>query len=284
MRHSSVLAVHARPIPDELSSNDEDDVAIEVCIRRKKLSEAWSIMQACDGDLWTDVCDLYSMVVAVEENPSKFEGVTYVLKEVAEARALMRNAELVYAVETIEAYNQDEWKQEKSPSCVRRGSLMVVHEEEHRHAETQLEARVRHLEHADAWQKMTSCNKDAWAAACNFHEEQNKAEVAKREKLDAACWVMQDFDSKEWSSQKVLPKAMRHAATLTVHSPKPLESERNDEAYKTHRERLLQAWQTMKGVDQKEWLSACKAHEEFVMKGFPKRAAPKRNGVGGMAA
>lgn len=279
VRHSSIMAVHARPVPSE----KEDDVADQVCIRRKKLADAWSVMQSCDTDLWADVCSLYTMVVAVEQDPVKFEGMAYVRGEVAEARALMQNAELLSAVETIEAYNQEEWTQDKSPSCVRRGSSLMVHE--HHSKETSLEARVRHLEHAEAWQTMRTVDKGKWTAACLYHEEQNNAEIAKREKLDAACWIMQDFNSKVWTTEKVFLKSMKHAATLTVHAPTS-ESE-NDPVYQTHRQRLIYAWQTMKEADQKEWLGACKAHEDFVVEGtagITRTQASVRNGVGQHAA
>eukprot|EP01083_Nonionella_stella_P048836 130352_1 len=101
---------------------DDEDVEIEVCIRRKSLADAWGVMQSCDTELWTDVCDLYSMVVAYDLDPSKYEGMDYVQAEVAEAKAVMEKAELLAAVEIIESYNQEEWKQETAPSCVRRGS------------------------------------------------------------------------------------------------------------------------------------------------------------------
>ncbi|KAL7443000.1 hypothetical protein ACHAXH_008882 [Discostella pseudostelligera] len=175
MRHGSVLAVRARPIPDESFTGDDDDYTVEVFIRRKKLAAAWELMKSCDVDLWTDVCDLYALIVAVEQNPSKFEDYTQVQTEVVEAKALMHNAELLRAVETIEEYNEGEWAQEQSRACVRRGSLMVVHEHHH-DVETRLEAKVRHLEHAHAWELMKSCDKDKWAAVCHYHEEQRKSE------------------------------------------------------------------------------------------------------------
>lgn len=287
MKHGSVLAVHARPVPAE-DAQDDDDVAVEVFLRRKKLSEAWSIMKSCDSDLWTDVCDLYAMIVAVEEDPAKFEGIEYVLSEVAEAKALMRNAELLAAVETIESYNQEEWKQGSSLQCVRRGSQLVVHDDEH-HAETDpMEARLRHLEHAEAWQKMKTCDREKWAAACRYHEEQNKTKIAQAEKLDAACWVLQDFDSNSWTSerlgQKKYPKSMRHAALLTTHAPTARETESNDPVYETHRKRLLEAWQTMKEADPKDWTNACKEHERFVTSSITGPRVAARNGVGGRAA
>ena len=277
MRHGSLLAVHARPVPTE----KDDDVEVQVCLRRKKLAEAWEVMQSCETDLWTEVCSLYTMVVAVEQDPSKSEGVEYALSEAAEARAVMNQAELLSAVETIEAYKQEEWKQEESSSCVRRGSMLMVHD--HHNVESDLEARVRHLEHAEAWLKMKSCEKNLWAAACRWHEEQIKSKIAKREKLDAACWIMQDYNTKIWTSQKVLPKSMnKHAATLTVHAP-VVESV-TDPAYQAHRQRLIDAWDTMKGAGQKEWLSACKAHEDLLMKGTNIKRKQVRNGVGSHAA
>jgi hypothetical protein len=177
LRHGSLLAVRARPIPDETFTGDDDDYTVEVCIRRKKLAAAWGLMKSCDVDLWTDVCDLYALIVAVEQNPGKFEDYAQVRIEAAEAKALMHNAQLLRAVETIEDYNEGEWAQEQSRACVRRGSLMVVHEHHH-DAETRLEAKVRHLEHAHAWELMKSCDKDKWAAVCHYHEEQRKSEKA----------------------------------------------------------------------------------------------------------
>lgn len=279
MKRSSLLAVHSRPIPSE----NEDDVADQVCMRRKKLADAWAVMQSCDPGVWTDVCNLYAMVVAVEKEPEKFEGVDYVLAEVAEAKALMQNAALLSAVKTIESYKQDEWKQEQSKSCVRRGSLLVIHE--HHSDETNLEARLRHLEHAAAWETMKNCGQDKWAAACRYHEEQNKADMAKREKLDAACWVLQDFDSKVWSKQTTFPKSMKHASSLVVRAPGP--EVVSDAAHDIHKQRLIEAWQTMRETDPKEWASACKAHEDFVAKGptgIIRTTMATRNGVGSRAA
>ncbi|KAL7535777.1 hypothetical protein ACHAXR_008435 [Thalassiosira sp. AJA248-18] len=282
-RHASMLAVHAHPVPEDQM---EDDIEVDVLIRRKKLSDAWSIMKTCEADLWTDVCNLYSMIVAVEQDPSKFGGVADILEEVAEARTLLKNAELVSAVETIEAYNQEEWKQDQTPACVRRGSLLMVHE--HHNDETPLDARMRHYEHADAWQKMKSCDKDQWARACNCHEEHNKYIIAKREKLDAACWILQDFDSKAWTNDNEhLRQKAKHAACLTVHAPSAPEDESKDPAHHTHRQRLLEAWETMKEADPMEWSNACKDHEQFVMAGTAgilRTHDATRNGIGNHAA
>jgi len=87
--------------------------------------------------------------------------------------------------------------------------------------------------------------------------------MAKREKLDAACWVMQDFNTQVWTKYKVFPKSMRHAASLTARTAP---TEDDGKVYETHRKRLLEAWETMKATDQKEWLSACKAHEDEITK------------------
>ncbi len=180
MRHGSVLTVRARPIPEESFSGHNDDFPVEVFIRHKKLVAAWRLMKSCDIGLWADVCDLYALIVAVEQNPGKFENCTQVLNEVAEAKLLMQNAELLRAVETIEAYNEEEWTQEPSPACVRRGSLMVMHK--HRDDdETRLESKVRHVENANAWELMKSCDKDTWAAVCHYHEEECKLEKGKRQ-------------------------------------------------------------------------------------------------------
>eukprot|EP01083_Nonionella_stella_P039534 107506_1 len=43
MKHGSMLAVHARPVPPYIPEK-ECEVAVEVCVRRKKLSEAWATM------------------------------------------------------------------------------------------------------------------------------------------------------------------------------------------------------------------------------------------------
>ena len=275
MRCASVLAVRAKPIPEALAA---EELAIE--IRREKLASAWSMMQSCDTDLWTDVCNLYALVVAAEKDISK-----NVITEVAEAKDLMQNAKLLSAVETIESFHIEEWKQETNPACVRRGSSLMVHE--HESSETPPEAQVRHVQHAEAWELMKKCDNAQWAAACRYNEEQNKASIAKREKLDAACWVLQDFNTQIWERPKDLPKSMnKHAACLTVHRTTPRASESNegvdnDPVYQTHRRCLIEAWGTMKDTDQGDWLKACKAHEDFVMN---IRASPVRNGVGSHAA
>jgi hypothetical protein len=90
MRHSSILAVHARPLPEE-----DGDVDVDIFMRRKKLSEAWDLMKSVDGDLWTEVCRLYSMVVAVDQNREKFQDQS-IIDDVAEAKLLMRNAEILH--------------------------------------------------------------------------------------------------------------------------------------------------------------------------------------------
>jgi hypothetical protein len=280
MRHGSMLAVRSRPLPDESLS----EIAVEVCIRRKKLSEAWSTMQACDPDLWTDICDLYTMIAAVEEDPSKFEGIQYVLDEVEEAKTLMHNAAILSAVETIEAFKQEEWKQDQSPACVRRGSLLMVHD--HQSEETPIEARVRHVEHAEAWQKMKSCDKEKWAAACHYHEEQNKSEMAKHEKLDAAVWVLQEFTSKaDPSKSDDIHQKAKHAAVFNA--PPVPEDEINDPVYQSHKKRLVEAWAAMKEADPKDWLNACKEHEALIMPasaGITRSKEPVRNSVVNHAA
>ena len=123
-----MLAVHARPLPED---KNEDDPDVIILIRRKKLSLAWETMQSCDPQLWVDVCSLYAMIKAVEQDEKKFQGVENLLEEVAEAKTLMRNAEILGAVETIESYRQEEWYNESSPCRIRRGSMVVVHDEHH---------------------------------------------------------------------------------------------------------------------------------------------------------
>ena len=291
MKHSSMLAVASRPTPAG-SPKNQDEVAVDVFIRRNKLSDAWIAMQSCETDLWTDVCDLWHLCVAVDRDPTRFEGLNHIFNEVAEAKACMEYAELLRAVEIIEEYNQEEWKTEQAPACVRRGSLLMVHEtpdhNEHHTQETPLDSRVRHFQHAAAWQKMKTAEKDKWAAACLYHEEQNKFEQAKREKLDAACWVLQDFNTKAWThdiGEEVRTKA-RRASILTEHEPSAPD-ECNDPAYETHRKRALEAWDVMKATDPKEWQTACKKHEDFIMEGsvdVVRKHASIRNGVGTQAA
>lgn len=175
MRHGSLLAVRACPVPEESFLTDDDEFNVEAYIHRKKLDAAWGLMKSCDIELWTDICNLYALIVAVEENPNEFKDYSQVVNEVAEAKRLMHNAALLRAVETIGAYDEGEWKQEPSPACVRRGSIMIVHE--HRSDdETQLEANARHAEHAHAWELMKSCDKDKWTAVCHHHEEQTDLE------------------------------------------------------------------------------------------------------------
>lgn len=290
MKHSSMLAVHARPLPEDIN---EDERTVSILMRRKTLYNAWEMMQACDSELWVDVCSLYAMIKAVEQDKEKFEGNEYVLEEVAEAKMLMTNAEILGAVETIESYRQEEWSNEAAPCCIRRGTMVVVHDEHN--AETTTETKVRHEEHADAWQKMKSCSKDEWTAACHYHEEYKKSMISQHEKLDTAVRFIQDYNESKWSSETLLrhslPSSMRHAASLVT----CVDGFAGDEEYKVHKKRLTEAWQTMKEASPQEWAKACKSHEEDVfMKGA---AAPTscghgrmrikalvRNGVSGTAA
>lgn len=329
MRHSSLLAVHARPVPNS-AEDKENNAAVEICVRRKKLSEAWKAMQSCDAELWADVCNLYSMVAAVEQNPEKFSEDIMILDEVAEARSLMHRAEILYAVETIKSYDQDEWKDiQETPYIstkwaskqIHRGSLLTVHE--HHHDQSPIESKVRHAEHAEAWQKMKDCDKAEWSAACHYHEEIN----AKRMKLDAAVSIIQYFNTANWTSahlrHRVLPASephwtatqIHHGASLVVRARPLPEPENNDLAYQSHKEKLNDAWETMKKAGSSEWIKACKSHEDFIMankradgkdyapksiiskattlkhaspislqKGIVRVQPPIRNGVGGHAA
>ncbi len=277
-----MLAVHARPQPED----NENEPDVSVLNRHKKLSNAWEMMQSCDPDLWTDVCSLHSMIKAVEQDEKKFDGIEYVLKEVAEAKMLMNIAEILTAVKSIEAFRQEEWSSEAAPSCIRRGSMVVVHDEHHG-AETTVEAKVRHAEHAEAWQKMKSCSNAEWTAACRYHEECTKRTIARREKLEAAVWIIQDYNSSKWTSENVLhhplPSSMRHAASLATRVDAP----EDDEGQQAHKKRLVDAWQTMKEASLTEWTKACKSHEDIFMKegSFNLRTQPPvRNGVGGRAA
>lgn len=288
LRHSSLLAVHARPQPED----NENEPDVSILIRHKKLSNAWEMMQSCDPDLWTDVCSLHSMIKAVEQDEKKFDGIEYVLKEVAEAKMLMNIAEILTAVESIEAFRQEEWSSEAAPSCIRRGSMVVVHEEHH--GETTAEAKVRHAEHAEAWKKMKSCSKNEWTTACRYHEECTKRTIARREKLEAAVWVIQDYNSSKWTSENVLhhplPSSMRHAASLAIR----VDATEDDEEQQAHKKRLIDAWETMKEASLTEWTKACKSHEDIFMKegSFSKSSGfsnlrtqpPVRNGVVGRAA
>lgn len=265
MRHSSMLAVHACPIPNDSSDNKEDH-DVDIFMRRKKLSAAWELMQSCDTELWTDVCHLYSMVLAVEKDPEQFAENQAILDEVAEARHVMNNAEILAAVETIESFRQEEWSSVQASTAIRHGSELTVHE--HHHDESTVEAMVRHREHADAWTKMKTCDKGDWTSACHHHEEYVKKMLAKREMLDAAVWVIQDFNSKNWTSAHLQPEEdphwkasqIRHGSSLAVHeNPLP---DFDDPVYHAHRERLIEAWKIMKQVGSEEWTKACKFHED----------------------
>lgn len=281
MRQSSVLVVRARPLPQK----NEDEPAVSFLIRRKKLTNAWEMMQSCDPDLWTDVCSLHAMIKAVEQDQMKFGGLKSVLEEVAEAKKLMRFAEILAAVDTIESYRQEEWSNESAPTCIRRGSMVVVHDEHHA-VETAIEAKVRHAEHSLAWQKMKSCSRDEWIAACRYHEDCNKRMI----ELEAAVSIIQDYDTSKWSSENLLhsslPTSMRHAASLATR----VDTSANDEEYKAHRKRLVEAWQTMKEASPGEWTNACKSHEDVFKKGgfgfggIVRTQPPVRKGVSGTAA
>ncbi|KAL7439758.1 hypothetical protein ACHAXM_006822 [Skeletonema potamos] len=288
MKHSSMLAVHAKPLPEDWNED------VSILIRRKKLSDAWAMMQSCEPDVWVDVCSLYSMIKIVEQDEKNFEGIEYVLEEVAEAKMLMRIAEILGAVETIETYRQEEWSNETSPCCIRRGSMVVVHNEQ-QNAETITEAKVRHAEHADAWRKMRSCSKDDWTAACRYHEEYNKRIIAQQEKLEAAVWIIQDYNESKWSSETLLhhslPSSMRHAASLVTR----IDASAKNEDHIAHKKKLIEAWQTMKEAGPQEWAMACKSHEEDLLmkgaaaptgfgRGIMRIHPPIRNGVSGTAA
>lgn len=282
-----MLAVRARPLPED----NEGDPNESILIRRKRLSRAWEIMQSCDQQLWIAVCSVYAMIKAVEQDEKKVEGVEYVLREVAEAKMLMRNAEILEAVETIESYRQDEWSTEASPTRIRRGSMVVVHDE-HQDVETVTENKVRHAEHADAWQTMKSCSEDEWTAACHYHEEYQKHIIA--EKLKAAVRVIQDCNERKASEvlqSHLLPSSIRHASTLVT----GVDDCATDEEYKAHKERLIEAWQTMKKAKPQDWTSACKSCEEDLQKREAEAPEgnfwhamrirePVRNGVSGTAA
>jgi hypothetical protein len=281
MRRSSMLAVHARPVPDK-PEYEEDDAAVEICVRRKKLADAWKMMQECEAGIWTDVCNLYHMVVSAELDPETFAEDQSILDEVAEARCLMRNAEIISAVEAIKKYDQEEWKDIHASSymatpwaCkqIRRGSLTTVHEQHHE--ESIVDSKVRHAEHAHAWQIMKTCDCEAWAAACHHHEEYNEVEAVKRQKLDEAVAVIQEFNTGDWTGahlrHKTLPASkphwtatqIRHGATLAVHSLPVPEVEMEDPAHQTHIEKLNEAWKVMKDVGTTEWIKACKTHEDL---------------------
>ena len=301
IRHSSMLAVHARPVPDETPS----DIDVEIFMRRKKLSDVWDMMKSVDGDLWTDVCQLYSMVVAVDQNPEMFKDDQAILDEIAEAKVLMRNAETFAAVETMESFRQEEWSNVQVSTAIRHGSELTVHK--HHHDETSIENKVRHLEHANAWEKMHNSDKSLWAAACLYHEEVVKAMAAKKEKLDAAVWVIQDFNTKNWTSAHLAPEEdphwkacqIRRGSTLAVHEHAT--EDFDDPVYHAHRERMIEAWKLMKAVGPKEWIQACKNHEDLLMSaqtttpckvgdpgafqiGIIRSGDPVKNSVNGMAA
>ena len=258
LKHSSALNVRNRPLPENV-----DEVSI--AIRRAKIASAWSLKQSCDTGLWTDVCNLYAMIVAVEKDCTKFAGLEYVLGEVDEGKRLMEMARVLSAVETIEAFHVEEWKKKQDPSSIRRGSLVIDHSSTKE--ETPLEAKVRHVKNAEAWSLMNKCDKNLWTAACHYHEEQKKKACDKLEKLDAACWVLQDFNTKEWKSQSEFPKSMRHATSLTSRAcVSAEESGKYDQIYRTHKQRLIEAWEVMQETNQDEWLSACKKHEDILAK------------------
>ena len=289
IRHSSMLAVHARPLPEE------EDIDVNIMTRRKKLAESWELMRSVDRDLWTEVCQLYSMIVAVEENP---ENVTEdIVEEVAEAKVLMRNAEVLDAVKTIESFRQEEWSNEQASTAIRHGSELTFHNKYH----------DRHAEHAKAWAIMQSCEQAEWAAACLYNEETIKALAVKRAMLDDAVQVIQDFNSKKWTSAHLAvdedpcwkASQIRHGSTLAVHeSPTP---DADDPVYQAHREKMIEAWKLMKNVGCHEWIEACKAHEDLVVStktaapfkasgpgsfsvGIIRNNPPVKNSVNGMAA
>ena len=266
MRHSSMLAVHARPMPQE----EEADIDVEICIRRKKLSEAWKLMKSVDGDLWTDVCRLYSLVVAVGQNAEMYKDEPNILDDVAEAKVLMRNAEILSSVEIIESFRQEEWSNAEESTAIRHGSELTSHRKEQ--VESVIETKVRHIEHANAWQMMKNCDTADWTAACLFHEELMKALAARKEMLDCAVWIIQDFNPTSWTSSHTevdedphwRASQIRHGSTLAVHECPPLDVD-EDPSYHTHRERMIEAWKVMKAVGSKEWTEACKTHEDFLL-------------------
>lgn len=265
IRHSSMLAVHARPVPE-----DGGDIDVDIYMRRKRLSEAWELMRSVDGELWTEVCQLYSMVKAVQQNPELFKDEPSVLEDVEEAKLLMRNAEILAAVETIESFRQEEWSNEQASTAIRHGSELTTHIS-HRN-ESVIESKVRHAEHANAWQTMKTEDKVKWAMACLYHEEVMKELAKKKEMLDAAVWVIQDFNSKNWTSAHLeadedpqwRKSQIRHGSTLAVHETSTPDAD--DPVYHAHRERMVEAWKVMKTVGSKEWTDACKAHEDLVLK------------------
>lgn len=278
IRHSSMLAVHARPVPDESS-----DIDVDIFMRRKKLSEAWELMKSVDGDLWTDVCHLYSMVVAVDNNAEIFEEDQSILQEVAEAKVLMRNAETLAAVEIIESFRQEEWSNVKTSTAIRHGSELTIRKQHH--DESSIESKVRHAEHAQAWQKMHTTDKAEWAAACLYHEEVVKALAAKKERLDAAVWVIQDFSTKNWTSAHLMAEEdphwkacqIRHGSTLAMHENALPDND--DPVYHAHRERMIDAWKVMTAAGPSAWTEACKSHEDLLVSA--KNSTPYKVGDSG---
>ena len=298
IRHSSMLAVHARPLPE----NDED-VDVNIMTRRKRLAESWKLMKSVDRDLWIDVCQLYSMIVAVDKDPEMTK--EDIVGEAVEAKVLMRNAEILDAVKTIESFRQEEWSNEQASTAIRHGSVLTFHKQHHE--ESIIEVKVRHAEHENAWAIMQSCKKAEWASACLYHEEAIKAFAAKQEMLDEAVGVIQDFDSKKWTSAHLSvdedpcwkASQIRHGSTLAVHENPT--SDANDPVYQAHREKMIDAWKLMKKVSCKEWTEACKAHEDIVIStktavpikaggscpfsvGVIRKLPPVKNSVNGMAA
>lgn len=185
LRHSSMLVVHARPVPEE-----DGDIDVDIFMRRKKLSEAWDMMKSVDRDLWINVCQLYSMVVAVEMKSEKFKENQSILNQdddIVEAKILLRNAQILSAVETIESFRHEEWSNVHTSTAIRHGSELSIHIQHH--DESVLETKVRHAEHAKAWQVMHSCDKADWTAACLYHELGMKSLTQKKEMLDVAVWV-----------------------------------------------------------------------------------------------
>jgi hypothetical protein len=173
------------------------------------------------------------------------------------------------AVETIESFRQEEWSNTQASSAIRHGSELTTHTQYH--DESVIEAKVRHAEHANAWQMMHHADKSDWAAACLYHEEVMKAEARKKEMLDAAVWVIQDFNAKNWTSAHLeadedprwRASQIRHGSTLAVHENPTLDID--DPIYHAHREKMTEAWKIMKKVGSKEWIKACKAHEDLVV-------------------
>ncbi|KAK1743641.1 hypothetical protein QTG54_005238 [Skeletonema marinoi] len=191
-------------------------------------------MQSCDPQLWVDVCSLYAMIKAVEQDEKKFQGVEYVLEEVAVAKMLMRNAEILGAVETIESYRQEEWYNDRH---------LVALDVEH-------------------GSKMNGLQLVTTTKSIRTHD---------CEKLKAAVWVIQDYNESKWSTEVMrrhsLPSSMRHAATLVT----LVDDFATDEEYKAHKKRLIEAWQIMKEANPQEWTKACKSYEEDLLsKGLTK--------------